>query len=109
MRLSQYLLIIATIGWMAVALVWAIHSYVVDISFAPIGLVYLAAFAVSALAGGIIFDEVGKWAAHAEFGGVSLPRPATMLQNLRGSMRARRANAASKREGVKKRSRLRRW
>ncbi len=109
MRLSHYLLIIATIGWMALALVWGMHTFVMDITFAPLELVYLAAFAVSAVIGGIIFDEVGKWATRAEFSGVSLPSPSVMLQNMRYSRQKRQSKARSKKETKKTQSELRRW
>lgn len=90
MRLSHYLLIIATIGWMAVALVWGVNRFVVDISFAPLEFIYLGALLVSALIGGLVFQQVGALAAQAEFGDLRVPRPWTMIENMRQSRREKR-------------------
>lgn len=113
MRLSHYLLIIATIAWMAVAMVWGVNTFVIDVSaFGPIEVVFLAAFAVSALIAAVIFDEAAQLAAQAEFGGFSLPSPRSLMQNMRyrrHQRRLRRERRALQREMNRKRSDLRRW
>ena len=113
MRLSHYLLIIATIAWMAIAMVWGVNTFVIDVTtVAPIELVFLAAFAISALIAAFIFDEASQWAAQAEFGGFSLPNPRSLVQSIRyrrNQRRVRRERLALQRELNRQRSDLRRW
>jgi len=97
MRLSHYLLMVATIGWMAVALVWGVNRFVVDISFAPIELVYLGAFAVSALIGGLVFNEASALAEQAEYGDLRFPNPMNLVHSLRHSARQRQEDREEKR------------
>lgn len=112
MRLSHYLLITATIGWMAVALVWGVNRFGGDITFAPIELVYMGAFAISALIGGLIFDRAGAIAMQAEFGGLNLMHPKDMITKYRRSRREHREwreRLAEERKSRKQRNGLRRW
>lgn len=112
MRLSHYLLIVATIGWIAIAMVWSVDRFIIDISFAPIELIYLAAFSASCLIGGLVFAQAGSLAAQAEFGGIRFPNPKVLIETLRHTARqrqARRAEAAKQRAARKQSANLRRW
>jgi hypothetical protein len=90
MRLGHYMLIVATIAWMAVALVWGVNRFVIDLSFAPIELIYLGAFAISALIGGLVFAEAASLAEQAEFGGILYRSPKRVLEDWRFKFRQKR-------------------
>lgn len=112
MRLSHYLLIIATIAWMAVAIVWGVDRFILDLSFAPIEITFLCAFAVSALIGGLVFSEAGSLAAQLEFGQLQFLTPKALMERLRFAARRRqerREEAAEMRSARKRGAHLRRW
>ncbi len=112
MRFSHHLLITATIGWMAVALVWGVDTFVFDISGVPIELAYMTAFMVSAVVGGLVFHEAEAIAAHAEFGSFSFLSPSSFAKKLRDAQNRRRLNRAQRTEYLKARKSCknqRRW
>ncbi len=107
MRLSHYLLIVATIAWLAVALVWGVDRFVIDISFIPIELAYLAAFAVSALIGGLIFAEAASLAELAEYGGLKFRSPKRVIEDWRLSVSQKKEQREESRTNTTRRRKAR--
>jgi len=112
MRPSHYFLIIATIAWLAVAIVWGVDRFVMDLSFAPIELIYVGAFAIAALIGGVVFAQADTLAAQFEFGGFQFPTPKTLMERMRFSARRRRERreeTTKRRSSRKQGTNLRLW